>query len=52
LGEALGALDRPTKAINAYDEALELLARYPEDAWAKRLLGKFREQREALLKAG
>lgn len=52
LGEALGALDRPAEAISAYDEALELLARYPEDAWAKRLLGKFSAQREALLKAG
>jgi tetratricopeptide (TPR) repeat protein len=48
LGEALSALGRPLEAIRAYDEALEVLARYPEEAMAKRLLVKLSAQREAL----
>lgn len=51
LGEALGKSGRRTEALLAYDEALALLARYPDDAWARRLRGKFSAQRDALTQA-
>lgn len=47
-GTTLGRLGRRAEALLAYDEALQLLRRYPDDAWAKRLLAKLSAQRKAL----
>jgi tetratricopeptide (TPR) repeat protein len=48
LGEALAKQARVELAAQAYDEALDLLARFSEEAWAGKLRAKFTAQRNQL----
>lgn len=52
LAEALAEQGRGPEAALFYDEALQILEEYPEDAWARKLHGEFSRQREALPDAG
>ena len=48
LAETLGAQGRIDEALASYDEALGVLARFPNDNWASYLLQKFDMARSAL----
>lgn len=52
LGELLAQQGQAAAAIPFYEEAVTLLANYPEDAWGCRLLAKFTAQRNGLAAAG
>jgi tetratricopeptide (TPR) repeat protein len=49
LGEAEAARGQVADAVRAYDEALEHLSRYPDNAWARKLHTKYTAQCSALI---
>jgi tetratricopeptide (TPR) repeat protein len=50
LAETFMAQRRVKEACDLYDEALTLLVKYPDDAWARKLRAEFQEQRDLLSK--
>ncbi len=49
LAAVLAKMGKRTEALPCYDEALTLLAPFPEDAWATRLHQRFTQERSQLL---
>jgi tetratricopeptide (TPR) repeat protein len=52
VAEALVGMGKVDEAIPYYDEAIELVAIFPEDAWAKRLYEEFNGTRGSLVDKG
>lgn len=48
LAETVAAKGEIAEASSYYDEACHLLSAYPDHVWARKLLGEFRQAREAL----
>ena len=48
VAEALVGMGKVDEAIPYYDEAIEIVSEYPEDAWAQRLVKEFTEARAKL----
>ncbi|MGB3713945.1 MAG: tetratricopeptide repeat protein [Candidatus Promineifilaceae bacterium] len=52
VAEALVGMGKVDEAIPYYDEAIEIVSEYPEDAWAQRLYTEFTDARAALVGDG